>query len=104
MAEYGISTWDANGVYNNYGIKPVTVVDTIHLSTGQVSGRYSFTIPPGTKVGFTISTEMGTFATNSRKIVASGNTITISQTNQNDLSGSAFPANECYLVVFLENA
>ena len=32
---WGIQTWDANGIPNNYGIKPVSVVGRIQLSEGQ---------------------------------------------------------------------
>ncbi|WP_410690010.1 hypothetical protein [Citrobacter freundii] len=39
---WGIQTWDANGVPNNYGIKPVTVVGIIDLALGQKTGSYQF--------------------------------------------------------------
>lgn len=37
---WGIQTWDANGVPNNYGIKPVSVVGIIDLALGQKTGSY----------------------------------------------------------------
>ncbi|ENB6636648.1 hypothetical protein ABH584_002874, partial [Enterobacter hormaechei] len=56
---WGIQTWDANGIPNNYGIKPVSVVGRVQLSEGQTSGSWSFTIPAGMKVGFAVSLDKG---------------------------------------------
>lgn len=98
---YGISTWDASGVYNNYGIKPVSVVGIVSLSAGQTSGSYSFTIPSGYKVGFTLSLDHGAVGVG-RRIVASGNTITISAASSTGVGNYA--ASACELIVFLENA
>ncbi|QXV83668.1 hypothetical protein bas09_0023 [Changchunvirus paulsarasin] len=101
MAEYGISTWDGNGVYNNYGIKPVSVVASIKLEQGQNSGVYSFDIPAGFKVGFVNSMDSG-YVNIGRRITASGNTITISPAS--DIGVGNYPASKCELVVFLERA
>ncbi|ATE85764.1 hypothetical protein Sf12_gp38 [Shigella phage Sf12] len=100
MAAYGIATYDANGNYNNYGIKPVTVVAVVKLETGQTSGSYSYTIPSGTKLGYTVSLSVGGNEA-ARKITASGNAITISATTTP--GDGVYPAEECYLVIYLEN-
>ena len=98
---YGIQTWDANGVPNNYGIKPVSVIGRISLSAGQTSGTWSFTVPTGFKVGFVVSLDVGA-ASVGRRIVAAGNTITLSPAS--DVGTGNYPASTCELVVFMEKA
>lgn len=98
---FGIQTWDANGVPNNYGIKPVSVVGRIQLSAGQTSGSWSFTVPAGFKVGFVVSLDVGATSVG-RRIVASGNTITLSAAS--DAGIGNYPASQCELVVFMEKA
>ncbi|WWD11074.1 outer membrane protein [Escherichia phage Phagiculus] len=99
MAEYGIATYDANGNYNNYGIKPVTVVAFVDLATGQTSGSYSYQIPTGYKVGYFITLDESG-PNNGRYIVASGNTITIAPGNA--AADGYYPATKCKMVVYLE--
>ncbi|WP_336222754.1 hypothetical protein [Enterobacter bugandensis] len=98
---WGIQTWDANGNPNNYGIKPVSVVGRIQLSEGQNSGSWSFTIPAGMKVGFAVSLDKGAVSVG-RRIVASGNTITLGAASSVGIVN--YPASECELVVFVEKA
>ncbi|MCE1395299.1 MULTISPECIES: hypothetical protein [Enterobacter] len=98
---WGIQTWDANGNPNNYGIKPVSVVGRIPLSEGQNSGSWSFTIPDGMKVGFVVSLDKGAVSVG-RRIVASGNTITLSAASSVGIGN--YPASECELVVYVEKA
>ncbi|HCH39840.1 MAG TPA: hypothetical protein DE191_10195 [Enterobacter sp.] len=98
---FGIQTWDAAGRPNNYGIKPVSVVGRIPLSQGQTSGSWSFTIPAGMKVGFAISLDKGA-VTVGRRIVASGNTISLSAASSVGVGN--YPASECELIVFMEKA
>ncbi|HCU0295053.1 TPA: hypothetical protein OUE56_001961 [Citrobacter sedlakii] len=99
---WGIQTWDANGVPNNYGIKPVSVVGRVALAVGQTSGAYSFTVPPGFKVGFAVTLEQGTYAAVGRRIQASGNTITILSASESGAGN--YPANACELVIFMEKS
>lgn len=96
---WGIQTWDANGVPNNYGIKPVSVVGIIKLSQGQTTGTYSFTVPAGMKVNFVPSLDKGAVGVG-RRIAASGNTITIQPAS--DTGVGNYPASECELVIFME--
>lgn len=96
---WGIQTWDANGIPNNYGIKPVSVVGRIQLSEGQNSGSWSFTIPAGMKVGFVVSLDKGAISVG-RSIVANGNTITLGAASSAGIGN--YPASECELVVFVE--
>lgn len=46
MSDFGFASWDANGVPNNYGIKPVTVVGIIDLALGQKTEATSSTSSP----------------------------------------------------------
>lgn len=98
---FGIQTWDAAGRPNNYGIKPVSVVGRIPLSEGQTSGSWSFTVPAGMKVGFAVSLDKGAVSVG-RRIVASGNTITLSAASSVGIGN--YPASECELIVFMEKA
>lgn len=98
---WGIQTWDASGAPNNYGIKPVSVVGRIQLSEGQNTGSWSFTIPAGMKIGFAISLDKGAVSVG-RRIVASGNSITLSPASTAGIGNYA--ASECELIVFLEKA
>lgn len=98
---YGIQTWDAAGRPNNYGIKPVSVVGVIPLSVGQTSGSWSFTVPAGMKVGFTVSLDEGA-PTVGRNITANGSTITVSPASA--LGYGNYPASRCEIVVFMEKA
>lgn len=98
---WGIQTWDANGVPNNYGIKPVSVVCRIQLAAGQNTGSWSFTVPAGFKVGFVISLDEGGNSVG-RRIIASGNTITVTAASETGLGN--YPASKCELIVFMEKA
>lgn len=102
MSDFGIGTWDAAGNYNNYGIKPVSVIQVIHLSAGQNSGTYSFNdVPAGMRVGFVMTLETGASPSVGRRVVASGNTITISPASTAGYEN--YTSNEVDMVVFLEN-
>lgn len=97
---WGIQTWDANGAPNNYGIKPVSVVGRVQLADGQTTGSWSFTIPSGMKVGFVVGLEAGTNAGVGRRIVASGNTITVTSASTTGVGN--YPSNKCELIVYME--
>ncbi|ANG93189.1 hypothetical protein A8A57_12580 [Lelliottia amnigena] len=96
---WGIQTWDANGIPNNYGIKPVSVVGRIQLAAGQTSGSWSFTVPSGMKVGFVLSLDEGGNGVG-RRIVAAGNTIIVTAASAVGLGN--YPASKCEIVVFME--
>ncbi|EUM69465.1 hypothetical protein L358_00024 [Enterobacter sp. MGH 12] len=98
---WGIQTWDASGKPNNYGIKPVSVVGRIQLSEGQTSGSWSFTIPAGMKVGFVLTLDEGAVSVG-RRIIANGNTITLSTASEVGLGN--YPASKCEVIVFMEKA
>lgn len=99
-AQYGEVRAD-NGLPNNYGIKPVSVVGRIQLAAGQTSGYWSFAVPPGMKVGFVLSLDEGGNSVG-RRIVASGNTISVIAAS--DVGLGNYPASKCEVVVFMEKA
>ncbi|WP_336995818.1 hypothetical protein [Leclercia sp. UBA7405] len=99
--DWGIQTWDENGIPNNYGIKPISVVGRILLSEGQNSGSWSFPTPAGMKVGFAIALDKGGFSVG-RRIVANGNAILLSAASNTGVGN--YPASECELIVYLEKA
>ncbi|EFB4108334.1 hypothetical protein C0X82_000859 [Escherichia coli O53] len=101
MSEFGFASWNDLQQQKNYGIKPVSVVGRIQLSAGQTSGSWSFTIPEGMKVGFVISLDKGAVQVG-RRIIASGNTISLSAASSAGLGN--YPASECELIVFVEKA
>ena len=102
MAEYGIATYDANGNYNNYGIKPVTVVGWNFLAAGQNSASFSYQIPAGMHVNYVVSLDDGSVGGPGRAIIASGNTITVTPTNSP--GPNVYPSSNCYIIAYLENS
>lgn len=101
MADYGVQTWNASGDPNNYGIKPVSVLGRIALADGQTSGSWSYSVPSGMKVGFVVS--LNDFGISvGRRIVASGNTITV--TAASTTGGGNYAASKCELIVYMEKA
>lgn len=98
---WGIQTWDANGIPNNYGIKPVSVIGVIPLASGQNSGAWSFPVPAGFRVGFVVSLDNGGTKVG-RHIVASENTISLSPASE--IGPGNYPASACELVIFMERA
>ncbi|WP_138118320.1 hypothetical protein [Klebsiella pneumoniae] len=49
---FGYNAWDANGVPNNYGIKPVSVTGFFFIDVNQKSGQWEFSIPQGRNMSF----------------------------------------------------
>jgi len=96
---WGIQTWDANGIPNNYGIKPVSVVGMVSLAEGQASGSWSFPVPAGFRLGYVVSLDNGGTKVG-RQVVISGNIITISPASE--IGPGNYPASACELVVFME--
>lgn len=103
MATFGIATWDANGNANNYGIKPSVVVGYISLSSGQVSGTYTFTVPTGCKLSYGVALDYGSTSSTRRKISISGGTVSISSVG-NTVGADIWPASQCDLIIFTEIA
>lgn len=100
---YDIATWDANGVYNNYGIKPVSVISNIQLSSDQTSGQWFFNVPQGKKLGYVVGLDVGGTQVG-RKIEVSGNSIIVSAALSGNVGYNYYPASQCEVIVYLENA
>lgn len=102
---FGIATWDANGRYNNYGIKPVTVIGTIQLALDQTSGTYYYPVPAGFKVGYLVAMADASSEPRygpGRTITASGNAIIIGPVTGD--TANLYPATAGQLIIFLEKA
>lgn len=104
---WGVQTWDANGVPNNYGIKPVSVNGTQLLAAGQKTGGWSVNVPAGLRLNFyhvinhsdTASAGLGT---GRRRIIVSGNTVTVSAAGDTEYAADTFPASRAFLIFTIE--
>lgn len=96
---YGFASWDASGVPNNYGIKPISVIDNIRIETGVNTGSWTFNVPAGFKIGvFEVAFDYS-YNNTQRFLTVTRNTVSISGSG----SGNAImSANGVYLTVFLE--
>lgn len=99
---YGVQTWDANGVPNNYGIKPICVVGFVNLEKGQQSGTYSYTLPPYFRIGYIVSTGEFEYTELRRKITTSSTTISVSSAESNTYGPGIYPADKSQLVIYME--
>lgn len=97
--QWGVQTWDGNGRPNNYGVRPVSVLGMISLSSGQTSGTYQFQVPDGYKIGFTQSLA-GSSVGIGRRITKSVNSINISPATA--AGPDNYSASEITLIVFME--
>ncbi len=103
MSDFGFDCWLEDGSSANFGIKPISIIDTIKLSSGQKSGTYSFTVPSGQKLGYMLALAKNIGYVEARRtITISGSSIVIGSGTDNSLTQPQ--ANESYIVVFLENA
>lgn len=101
MAEWGIQTWDSNGVPNNTGIVRIMTLGHIYLPAGQVSGRWGYNAPSGFHVQAIQSPITGdTFSSSRRKINWSGGTLFLTDAN-GDYSENTITADEAWLIVYL---
>lgn len=99
---YGFSTYDQNGNYNNYGIRPTSVAGFISVSENQTSGSFSVQLPEGTKLTYLqVNTSTGYTATR-RKINISGGQATISSAASNDYSSGTETAYSGFIVFQVE--
>ncbi|MDE9494402.1 hypothetical protein KKJ09_12600 [Xenorhabdus bovienii] len=51
---WGFQTWDENGKPNNLGVIPFLIAGTITVPKGQTSFSYSYVLPDGYKLDYTI--------------------------------------------------
>lgn len=104
MSDMGFATWDANGIPNNYGVKPISLVGKIDLSEGQKNGTYPFTVPSGFKLGYLVglAPSFDDYQAGRRTITASGNSIIIGSAGDNSIGTNVYVADKAQVVVFLE--
>lgn len=105
--EWGVQTWNANGVPNNYGIKPVSVYGTQLLANGQKSGSWTVSVPPGLKLNYyhvanASETSSGGMGSGRRRVSVSGNTITVSAAGDTECAANTFQAARAFLVITIE--
>lgn len=104
MSQYGVATWNASGVPNNYGIKPVSVSGCLQLDKNQKTGSYSVSLPPGCKLTYFQIMNGNQWGTSRRKITISGGTATVSAVGDTDYSAGTEPAVAAYLIFQIEKA
>ncbi|MBD8153313.1 hypothetical protein [Pantoea agglomerans] len=103
MAQWGFGVWDANGKDVNKGFVPTLVLSYAGLSSGQLSGSWSFDLPQGTKLNFLFllnGNEDG--KGNRRSITVSGNTVNMTSAAENATGDSIFPPGAGWLIFWLE--
>lgn len=104
---WGVQTWNASGVPNNYGIKPVSVYETQLLANGQKSGSWTVPVPPGLKLNYyhvanASETSSGGMGSGRRRVSVSGNTITVSAAGDTEYAANTFQAARAFLVITIE--
>ncbi len=104
---WGVQTWNASGVPNNYGIKPVSVYGTQLLANGQKSGSWTVPVPPGLKLNYyhvanASETSSGGMGSGRRRVSVSGNTITVSAAGDMEYAANTFQAARAFLVITIE--
>lgn len=103
MADWGIATWDANGVDNNTGIVRVLVLGTATLTDGQTTGSWSYTVPTGMRIDYLFQNTSGTGTMDRRKFTINGGTVTITAVGS-DYSAGTEPRSAGRVVFYLRTA
>lgn len=83
MADWGLRIWDEKGNDINTGFVRILVLSTAILTSGQTSGSWSFTIPPGYIVDYLFQNTSLAGTTNRRLFNISGGTISLSPASGN---------------------
>lgn len=104
MANWGIQTWDANGVPNNTGIVPVMVIGAFQVGLNQTTGSASYNVPAGFKLAaLTSSVVIDPYTPTRRRISVNGGILTISDAT-NDYSAGTTTAYSTWIIVYLVKA
>lgn len=93
---YGFDSFDSNGISNNYGIVPISVLGMITLSSGQ-TGSWSFNPPSGYGIGYEFTSTENNYETTSRFVTDSGGSLTVSSSG----SGKIIPNGPGFLTVYI---
>lgn len=104
MAEWGFGSWNADGTPNNYGIKPISLIGKVNLSSGQKTGSYSFSVPAGFKLAFLVglAPAVDTYQPERRTININGSSLVIGSASNNSIGSNVYVADQNQVVVFLE--
>lgn len=102
MAEYGVATWDGNGKYNNYGLKPVMVLARVTISEMQTSGQWNFNIRSGYGLRYLQCPTKESFIASRRGFVISGGAITCVPAAPDEYHDNSHPAVEAMIVFYQE--
>lgn len=100
MADWGIATWDANGVDNNTGIVRVLVLGTATLAEGQVTGSWSYTVPAGMRIDYLFQNTASAGTMDRRRFSINGGTVSISAVGA-DYSAGTEPRSAGRVVFYL---
>ncbi len=101
MADWGIQTWDANGVPNNYGLVPITVVGRIQVALGQVSGSWSFNVPSGFVLDYIQAPNSFGYTDVRRVINISGGNITMASGDASSFGIGTESAQAAYIIFYV---
>lgn len=101
MADWGIQTWDANGVPNNYGLTPVTVVGKISVGFEQVSGSAAFPVPAGFVLDYIQCPVAFAYTQVRRSITISGGTVSIGSAGSTSYGVGSESAQAAIIVFFV---
>ncbi|MDP9706636.1 UNVERIFIED_ORG: hypothetical protein J2W64_003850 [Rahnella aquatilis] len=101
MANYGIQTWSASGTPNNTGLVKILILGSVYLSKDQVSGSWSYSVPPGYKVAAMQSPVMGAELSSARRKITTTTTGVSLSSAGADYSTGTFTAAEGWLIVYL---
>ena len=103
MANWGIATWDANGVDNNTGLVRVLVVGTATLGDGQVSGSWSFAVPAGMRLDYLFQNTASAASFTRRRFIINGGRVSIVSVGE-DYSAGTEPASAGRVVFYLRKS
>lgn len=101
---WGIQTWDANGVKNNYGIKPTMVLGRATVTSFSQSGTWSFAIRSGYVLKYVQAPLENVNTGLRRKFTVSGGKITCSPAGTGQYEINTEPAIAAVLVFYQEKA
>lgn len=95
---FGISTWNRDGVYNNYGIMPVSIIGFGSIEQDQKYGDFWFNVPPGFRLGFFFVNNNARFTQGRRRMIVDGNFVRVSSVGDGDFSDNTYPALQGFII------
>jgi hypothetical protein len=103
MAQWGFGAWDANGKDVNKGLVPTLVISYVGLSSGQLGGSWSLSVPQGRKLNFLFLLNGNEDGKGSRRnITVNGSTVNMVAAAQNATGDNIFPPGAGWLIFWAE--